>query len=323
MPILTTTYKPNLLFRNGHIATIYSGLWRRVKGVNQKRERIVLPDQDFLDLDWSFSTKKTNQLLIVLHGLEGNGNRHYVLGSAKIANQNTMDAVCVNFRGCSGEVNKSFQSYHSGKTDDLAYVINHITTHYHYDTIYLNGFSLGGNVILKYLGETEDIPKQIKAAVAVSVPVYLKGSLQRLMALENKMYSIKFLRDLKQKLKEKQVLYPEKISNSIIKSVKTLKDFDDAYTSKAHGFKDALDYYEQSSSLQFLKQISVPTLLINALNDSFLSKECYPIEEAKSNPNLFLELPKYGGHVGFHHKNNIYYTESRMISFLNQISNSI
>ena len=309
MPILTTTYKPNLLFRNGHIATIYSGLWRRVKGVNQKRERIVLPDQDFLDLDWSFSTKKTNQLLIVLHGLEGNGNRHYVLGSAKIANLNNMDAVCVNFRGCSGEVNKSFQSYHSGKTDDLAYVINHITTHYHYDTIYLNGFSLGGNVILKYLGETEDIPKQIKAAVAVSVPVYLKGSLQRLMALENKMYSIKFLRDLKQKLKEKQVLYPEKISNYIIKSVKTLKDFDDAYTSKAHGFKDALDYYEKSSSLQFLKQISVPTLLINALNDSFLSKECYPIEEAKSNPNLFLELPKYGGHVGFHHKNNIYYTE--------------
>ena len=97
--------------------------------------------------------KKTNQLLIVLHGLEGNGNRHYVLGSAKIANQNNMDAVCVNFRGCSGEVNKSFQSYHSGKTDDLSEVIKHLTTHYHYDTIYLNGFSLGGNVILKYLGE--------------------------------------------------------------------------------------------------------------------------------------------------------------------------
>jgi len=321
MPILTTTYKPNLLFRNGHIATIYSGLFRKVKGVSQKRERIILPDQDFLDLDWSFSNEKTHKLVIILHGLEGSASRHYMLGSAKMSNQNNIDAFCVNFRGCSGEVNKSFQSYHSGKTDDLAEVINHITNHYHYDTIYLKGFSLGGNVILKYLGETEELPKQIKAAVAVSVPVYLKGSLERLMALDNKMYSIKFLRDLKQKLKEKQVLYPEKITNSLIKSVKTLKDFDDVYTSKAHGFKDAFDYYEQSSSLQFLNQISVPTLLINAINDSFLSKECYPIKEAKSNPNLFLELPKYGGHVGFHHKNNIYYTESRMIQFLTQISN--
>ncbi|WP_339873768.1 YheT family hydrolase [Olleya marilimosa] len=307
------------MFRNGHISTIYSGVLRKVEGVTQKRERITLPDTDFIDLDWSYAGDNTKQLLVVLHGLEGNAQRHYMLGSAKIANQNNMDAVCVNFRGCSGEVNKTFQSYHSGKTDDLASVIKHITTQFDYDTIYLNGFSLGGNVILKYLGETSDLPKQIKAAVTVSVPVYLKGSLEQLMSSKNYVYSKKFLRNLRSKLVEKQQLFPQKINNQDLSAVKTLKDFDDVYTSKAHGFKDAYDYYEQSSSLQYLKHISIPTLLINAQNDSFLSKECYPIQEAEQNANFYLEMPKYGGHVGFYDEHNTYYSEKRMLQFITNL----
>ena len=307
------------MFRNGHISTIYSGVLRKVEGVTQKRERITLPDTDFIDLDWSYAGNNTKQLLVVLHGLEGNAQRHYMLGSAKIANQNNMDAVCVNFRGCSGEVNKTFQSYHSGKTDDLASVIKHITTQFDYDTIYLNGFSLGGNVILKYLGETSDLPKQIKAAVTVSVPVYLKGSLEQLMSSKNYVYSKKFLRNLRSKLVGKQQLFPQKINNQDLSAVKTLKDFDDVYTSKAHGFKDAYDYYEQSSSLQYLKHISIPTLLINAQNDSFLSKECYPIQEAEQNANFYLEMPKYGGHVGFYDEQNTYYSEKRMLQFITNL----
>ena len=307
------------MFRNGHISTIYSGILRKVEGVTQNRERITLPDQDFIDLDWSYAGNNTKQLLVVLHGLEGNAQRHYMLGSAKIANQNNMDVVCVNFRGCSGEVNKTFQSYHSGKTDDLASVIKHITTQFDYDTIYLNGFSLGGNVILKYLGETSDLPKQIKAAVTVSVPVYLKGSLEQLMSSKNYVYSKKFLRNLRSKLVEKQQLFPQKINNQDLSAVKTLKDFDDVYTSKAHGFKDAYDYYEQSSSLQYLKHISIPTLLINAQNDSFLSKECYPIQEAEQNANFYLEMPKYGGHVGFYDEQNTYYSEKRMLQFITNL----
>ncbi|WP_317172505.1 YheT family hydrolase [Olleya marilimosa] len=307
------------MFRNGHISTIYSGVLRKVEGVTQKRERITLPDTDFIDLDWSYAGNNTKLLLVVLHGLEGNAQRHYMLGSAKIANQNNMDAVCVNFRGCSGEVNKTFQSYHSGKTDDLASVIKHIKTQFDYDTIYLNGFSLGGNVILKYLGETSDLPKQIKAAVTVSVPVYLKGSLEQLMSSKNYVYSKKFLRNLRSKLVEKQQLFPQKINNQDLSAVKTLKDFDDVYTSKAHDFKDAYDYYEQSSSLQYLKHISIPTLLINAQNDSFLSKECYPIQEAEQNANFYLEMPKYGGHVGFYDENNTYYSEKRMLQFITNL----
>ncbi|AUC81237.1 YheT family hydrolase [Lacinutrix sp. Bg11-31] len=319
MPILTTTYKPKFIFRNGHLSTIYSGLLRKVEGVTQKRERLTLPDNDFLDLDWSYTTKKTNQLLIVLHGLEGNAQRHYMLGSAKMANQNNIDAVCVNFRGCSGEVNNSFQSYHSGKTDDLASVLKHITEQFHYDTIYLKGFSLGGNVILKYLGENNQIPKQVKGAVTVSVPVFLRGSLEKLMSIENVLYSKKFLKNLRAKLKGKQELFPQNIKNEDLIAIKTLKDFDDFYTSKAHNFIDAYDYYEKSSSLPFLAGIKIPTLLINAQNDSFLSKECYPIEAAKQNEYLYLEMPKYGGHVGFCDSENIYYSEKRMLEFISKL----
>lgn len=319
MPILTTTYKPKFIFRNGHLSTIYSGLLRKVEGVTQKRERLTLLDNDFLDLDWSYTTQKTNQLLIVLHGLEGNAQRHYMLGSAKLANQNNMDAVCINFRGCSGDVNKSFQSYHSGKTDDLASVLKYITAHFHYDTIYLKGFSLGGNVILKYLGENNQIPKEVKGAVTVSVPVFLRGSLERLMSAENVLYSKKFLKNLRDKLKEKQQLFPQNIKNEDLIAIKTLKDFDDFYTSKAHGFIDAYDYYEKSSSLQFLENIKIPTLLINAQNDSFLSEECYPIEAAKRNEYLYLEMPKYGGHVGFYDSENIYYSEKRMLEFISKL----
>jgi len=120
---------------------------------------------------------------------------------------------------------------------------------------------------------------------------------------------------LMQKLKQKQQQFPYKVSNGDLKRIKTLKDFDDIYTSKAHGFKDALDYYQQCSSLQFLQNIGVPTLIINSLNDSFLSSECYPVKDAKNNPNLFLEMPKHGGHVGFVGKKNIYYNEQRALDF--------
>ncbi|MCF6295515.1 MAG: alpha/beta fold hydrolase [Flavobacteriaceae bacterium] len=316
MPIISSSYKPPFIFRNGFVSTVYSGLARKIHDVNQERERMTLSDGDFLDLDWSFSKEKTNKLIIVLHGLEGNAQRAYMLGAAKIFNQNYFDAVCVNFRSCSGEQNLKYRSYHSGVTEDLEDVINHIISTKHYSEIYINGFSLGGNVALKYVGEGRIIPNQIKSVVAVSVPIFLYGSMLELHKFKNIPYHDRFKRHLKNKLKQKQKQFPDLVSDSDINKIKTLKDFDDAYTSKAHGFKDALDYYAKSSSLQFLNDISIPTLLINAENDSFLSLDCYPIEEAKANSNLYLEMPKYGGHVGFYDKNNVYYNEKRALEFL-------
>lgn len=319
MPQLSSDYTPPLLFKNGHFATIYSGIIRSVNGVVQKRERITLSDGDFLDLDWSDSVTETQKLVVLLHGLEGDAQRPYITGSAKILNQNGYDACAVNYRGCSGEPNVKYRSYHSGATEDLIEVLNHILNTRHYSEIYLKGFSLGGNLLLKYLGEGNDVPKELKGAVAVSVPCNLHDSCKQLLSSKNILYAIKFKGNLLGKLRQKQQMFPEKISDNDIKRIKTLKDFDDIYTSQAHGFEDALDYYKKSSSLQFLPHIQVPSLIINAKDDSFLGPECYPVKETDKNTKLFLEMPSYGGHVGFWGKNNITYTEKRALNFFESI----
>jgi predicted alpha/beta-fold hydrolase len=319
MPLVASTYNPPTLFKNGHLSTIYSGMFRKVAGVTQERERISLFDDDFLDLDWSFAPKKSNKIIILLHGLEGSAQRPYITGSAKIFNQNGFDACAVNLRSCSGEPNNLFRSYHSGATEDLDAVIQHIITTKSYSEIYLKGFSLGGNLTLKYLGEEREIPNVIKGAVAVSVPCDLHSSLKQLLLPKNRLYAARFKKHLVEKVRVKQMLFPGKISDKDIAEIKTLKDFDDIYTSRAHGFTDAVDYYTKSSCLQFLPNINIPTLIINSKNDSFLGPECYPFTEAEQNKNLFLETPNFGGHVGFHGVKNTTYTEKRCLNFLNEL----
>lgn len=323
MPIVASTYKPKFFFRNGFISTVYSGLFRKVKNVVQQRERITLTDGDFLDLDWSYAQLKSDKLIIILHGLGGDAQRPYMLGTAKFFNKSNIDAVCVNFRGCSGEQNIKYRSYHSGATEDLHDVVQHVVKTKQYSEIYIKGFSLGGNITLKYLGERNNVPEQIKAAIAISVPCDLSGSSQELHTFKNILFHDMFRRALIKELKIKQLQFSDILSIKEINSIKTLKDIDDIYTSKAHGFKDALDYYKMSSSLQFLHNIKTPTLIMNALNDSFLSPECFPVEEAKHNPYLFLDMPKYGGHVGFIDKVQIYYNEKRALEFIEDISVSV
>ena len=316
MPLLPSDYSPPIIFRSGHLATIYSGLFRRVPKVDYSRERLELPDGDFMDLDWSFSDKKADKAVILLHGLEGDAHRPYMVGSARLFNTQGFDACAVNFRGCSGESNRLFRSYHSGATEDLDAVVNHLVDQKGYRTLYIKGFSLGGNMSLKYLGEGRELPKALKAAVAVSAPCDLYSSLRQLLSPKNVLYARRFKRHLVAKLKIKHRIFPDKISKGDIRAVKTLKDFDDIYTSRAHGFKNAMDYYKQCSSLQFLPAITIPTLIINARNDSFLGPECYPEAEARTNAMVFLETPHYGGHVGFFGLKNEYYTEKRAIKFM-------
>lgn len=316
MPIIESKYKPPFWAKTSFVSTVYSGLIRNVKGVMQTRERITLLDGDFLDIDWSYAQQKSNKVIILLHGLEGHAQRPYITGTAKLFNQNSIDACAVNFRGCSGEPNLLYCSYHSGATEDLDAVVKHILTKDQYDEIYIKGISLGANIALKYIGEDNDLPKELKAVIAISTPCNLRGSCDKLLSIKNRHYATRFLGHLKDKLKPKLIQFPDKISKVDFDSIKTLIDFDHVYTSKAHGFKDAYDYYEKASSLQFLPNIKVRSLIINALNDSFLSAECFPVKEAKVNPNLFLEMPKYGGHVGFIDKRNIYYNEWRSLRFL-------
>lgn len=316
MPLVSSTYSPPWLFKNGHFSTIYSAKLRPNPILEQERERFSLEDGDFLDIDWSISKPKNTKLALVLHGLEGNAQRTYIKGIGKLLVENGWDIAAVNFRGCSGSMNLVYPSYHSGKTDDLDFVIASIIEKDQYQDISLIGFSLGANMLLKYLGERNQVPAPIKRGVAISVPVSLRGSLDSLMNLENWLYSTNFLMHLKKKYREKMVQFPNKMNESDLKAIKTLKDFDDIYTSKAHGFKDAYDYYEKCSSLQFLPAIQLPVLLLNAKNDSFLNTDCYPIDLAMKSKNVYLEMPEYGGHVGFHQSNKEYYSERRTLQFL-------
>lgn len=318
MPILQSTYSPSLLFKNGHFSTLYTGLFRSVQLPTQQRERIQLADGDFLDLDWSYPANDTNKVAIVVHGLEGNAQRPYILGAAKQLLRKNYTVCAVNLRGCSGETNVLYRSYHSGATEDLDAIVQHIIGLDQFSEIILQGFSLGGNLILKYLGEERKLPSEIKAGIGVSVPCNLASSLGELLKPKNILYASNFKKRLLEKLKIKQQQFPDKIDASEINKIKTLKDFDDIYTSKSNGFVDALDYYAKASCLQYLPEIKVPTIVLNAKNDSFLGEACYPIKEAEENSKLFLEMPLYGGHVGFYGADNITYAEKRVVKFLEE-----
>lgn len=317
MPIIKSTYRPPILFKNYHISTIYASAIRKVPPVVQSRERLELEDGDFLDLDWSYSRSgKSENLVILLHGLEGNAQRPYMVGMAQHFNNNGWDVAAINFRGCSGEINRLYRSYNAGASEDLIQVVSHILSKNDYNNLALNGFSLGGNLMLKYLGEGNKLPVQLKAAVAISTPCDLHLSLIKLEESRNRIYSRRFVKKLKQRLYNRVLHFPNDLEKQQIASCTSLFAIDDLYTSRAHGYKNALEYYEKSSSLQFTKKISIPTLLINAKNDGFLSENSSPIAIAQSNPYFHLEMPDYGGHVGFIQKKKQTFTEERSLEFI-------
>lgn len=321
MPRLKSHYIPPFFFKNGHISTIYPNLLRTIKDVSQKRERVELEDGDFMDIDWSYSSsQKSKKLAVIIHGLEGNGQRQYMLGLARHLNNNGWDTAAINLRNCSGEVNRLYKSYNAGASEDLDLIITHILNKYSYGNISLCGFSLGGNLLLKYLGEGRSISSEIKSAVAVSVPCDLYDSLLQMNKPKNYVYQKRFIIHLKAKLYDRQAQFTDALAISDIKACSSLIDIDNLYTSKAHGYKDAIDYYSKCSCKQFLKNIQVPTLILNAKNDSFLGDLCYPLDETKENSSLFLEIPNYGGHVGFYLPGKIYYNEQRTLEFFEKMS---
>jgi hypothetical protein len=317
MPVNNSTYKAPLFFGNAHIQTCYPTLFRKVDTSFYTRERIATPDGDFLDLDWA--ARGRDSLAIILHGLEGNTHRAYVAGMARAVDNHGWDALALNFRGCGGEINRTLRSYHSGATDDLEYVIDHAVETGGYETIALIGFSLGGNVVLFYLGKKgEDVNPRIKRAAAFSVPCDLRGSAMELKKPQNKIYMRRFLKLLHKKVIAKMAIMPDKINDQGYHQLKDFQDFDDRYTAPIHGFKDAEDYWEKCSSKQFLPRVAIPTLIVNAKDDPFLSPSCFPITEAEKNKNVFLEMPISGGHMGFiaFDDETLYWSEKRAMQFL-------
>ncbi len=300
MPVVKASkFKPPFFFSNTHLQTIYPALFRKVKGVNYQREQLELSDGDFLDLD--FSKTGSRKLVIVLHGLEGSADRHYVLGMVKRFNLGGWDGLGVNFRGCGGNPNRLARTYHSGASEDLEEIIQYVAGKEEYETIAIIGFSLGGNITLKYIGEQGDrLPAKVACAVAFSVPVHLESASYELAKWQNKIYMDRFMRSLKTKIKSRESIIGDHVDLTKVYASKSFLDFDQHYTAPVHGFSSAIDYWTKSSALQFLPNIRIPSLLVNAQDDSFLSQQCYPGDVASANENFHFEAPANGGHVGFY-----------------------
>ncbi|MHA7129085.1 YheT family hydrolase [Algoriphagus namhaensis] len=315
-PISHSSYKrPSWLF-NSHLETIYPAIFRKVSLRAPKPERIDTLDGDFLDLDWY--KNDSDHLIVISHGLEGSSDRPYMLGMAKAFLQAGYDVLTWNYRGCGPELNKQVIFYHSGATYDLDRVIDHAQKDY--AKISLVGFSLGGNLTLKYLGEERERPSKIVSAVAVSVPLHLASSCEKISKKENFLYSRRFLKSLKEKVMKKSLAYPGEIPTGVLRNIKTLSDFDDFFTGPFHGFADAAEYYSMNSSLFFLEGIQVPSLILNAQNDPFLSPQCYPLQLCRKLDRVWCEFPKQGGHVGFSSGKDAipYYSEQRAVEFVSK-----
>ena len=317
MPILQSSYSsPPFYYFNGHFETILPSIWRNVEGVSYSREKIDTPDGDFLNLDWS--RVGSSQLLLVSHGLEGDSQRHYVRGLVKLFNQQGIDVLAWNNRSCGGEMNLQPILYHHGSTYDLETVVNHALASGKYTEVFLAGISMGGAQTLNYLGQQgPNLAKAIKKAAVYSTPVNLPSSAATLKRMVNQFYTRKFLGKLKVKMAAKGAQFPGLLDLDRLPSVRDFDTFDTEYTAKLHGFVDAADFYTQASPDQWMSQITIPTLVLNALNDPLLGDACYPIALAEQKDEIFLEIPHRGGHTGFTlPKSAFTWAEFRVLEFL-------
>ena len=291
--------------------------FRRVPALPFARQRLELADGDFLDVDWLQSGAP--RVAVLCHGLEGNARRPYMCGMARALAAAGWDIAAMNLRGCSGEANRLARSYHSGATEDLHAVIAAVGAAGGRE-IALVGFSLGGNLVLKLLGEDPAlVPPAVRAAVAISVPVDLADTARALVRPSNRVYHDRFVRKLRRKIRAKAAARPGLLDPAPLARVRNIIDFDDLFTAPLHGFRDAADYYARNSARNWLDRISVPTLLLTAANDPILGPNCYPREVAAASASLFLEETAWGGHTGFHLPGPQYYSEQRAVAFTNEV----
>lgn len=320
MPYLEHSgYTPPFWLPSGHLQTIFPAIFRKRPTLALQRVFLPTPDGDriALDIAQAGATRSERGAAVLSHGLEGDSRRRYILGMARAFVDNGVDVVARNFRCCGGEMNLLPGMYHSGQTEDL-----HTTVRYclelGYTRIVLVGFSMGGNQVLKYLGEDPDrVPEEVVAAAAFSVPCDLTGSARTLDKPSNRIYMEYFLRSLRQKIRAKHIAFPALYPLKKLGRVRTFREFDDRYTAPVHGFTSAADYWEKSSCLPHLATIRTPALLVNAGNDPFLSSSCYPVDTARHSKALFFEVPGQGGHVGFVPSNGSgrYWSELRALEF--------
>lgn len=318
-------FKPAWWLRNPHLQTLWAALLRPKIKLSIRSERLELADGDFLDLAWVGGG--SGPRVLILHGLNGSIGSPYARGILQAINNRGWRGVFMHFRGCSGEPNRLAQSYHSGETRDLQAVITELIHREPNSPLFAIGYSLGGNVLLKWLGEIGEsgIKNPLKAAVAVSIPFELAKTAEHLKTGFSRLYQWHLLRELSASHHRKFKDLPKlsAINDVDVTQLKTFWEFDNAITAPLHGFKNADDYYEKSSSRQYLAKIKTPTLILHARNDPFTTLNALP-EVHEVSKHVSLELSEDGGHVGFvsgkYPWKPIYWLEERIMDYLESYS---
>ena len=294
---------------NPHVQTLWGPLWRTKPLIDHQRERLWLDDGDFLDLDWHGTPSAYAPLVLLLHGLTGSSASHYIVGQQRALAAQGWVSVALNWRGCSGEPNLLARSYHSGASEDLAAAVAHLRARYPLAPLYAVGYSLGGIVLLKYLGETGAV-SELQGAVAVSVPFRLDQCADRIGLGFSRVYQAHFMREMVAYVKNKQRQFEHDAKQEglatlaelgTLKSLgkmRTFWEFDDRVTAPLNGYLNVDDYYRRASSRYFLGAIQTPTLIIQSQDDPFVFTHSIP-EACELAPDTELELHAKGGHVGF------------------------
>ena len=316
------TYRPAWWVPGAHAQTMWGKFFRPRDSFGASRQRWDTPDGDFVDVHRLDATAGAPRLLL-LHGLEGTIRSHYVTGFFGEARRRGWGADLLIYRGCGDEPNRSRRFYHSVETGDLAFVLDRILREHRASLILLAGVSLGGNVLLKFLGERRDrLDSRVRGAAAVSVPFDLEKGARHIGTGFARVYDRHFLRTLREKATAKLAVYPDLFDPSRLAAARSIYDFDDAVTAPVHGFEDAHDYYTKSSSLSWLGHIRQPTFLLSAIDDPFLPRSVLDDVRRIANENaaLTLEFSEHGGHVGFVSGRwpwrSEYYAEWRVCEFL-------
>ena len=322
-------FRPAWWLPGRHLRTLWGRLGRRMPTVITRREQWETADGDVLEIDRLDGVSADAPRLVILHGLEGTPRSRYARGTVAEAARRGWGADLVYFRSCGGTLNRARRLYHSGETGDLAFAVDRLVREHPRSPLVFAGYSLGGNVLLKWLGERgADLPAQVRGAAAVSVPFDLARGARSIGEGFARVYEASFLRSLKRKTFAKLAQYPDLVDAARVTRARSIYEFDDVATAPIHGFQSADDYYARSSSLGFLAAIRRPTLLLSAVDDPFLPAAV--LEEvrtiARSTPALELEFVPRGGHVGFVMGppwRPFYYAEWRVASFLANILDSV
>lgn len=299
-----TTFTPTRPFRpafwcaNPHLQTIAGALLRNSPTLPVERQRWETPDGDFLDLDRLPAPQSQSPRLLLIHGLESSSESGDIRNLMALGQQGGFEAIALNFRSCSGVPNRLKRAYHSGETGDLGWVIEQLRLEDASCAIACVGISLGGNVLLKYLGEQSD-RAPIQGAVAISTPFDLAKSVAYTETGFSRLYIDRFVKSLKHKVSQKRAIHPDLIDPQALEAVQTLSDFDELFTAPIHGFPDAMTYWNTCSSIRFLSTIARPTLLISAQDDPFFPGAWLPEAEVAANEHLCALFPEQGGHAAF------------------------